>query len=433
MIEAGRRWGELACFSGNPVTPPRHDWRMDLVAVIERVERIAAVRRDTDLVPDQVRDALRATTQVRAWLAANEAALTAALAEQVSFPERDVAECTRGSTRDAIRTKERSDTLESAPSLADALESAAITAGHVDEVTKAVKSLDDDDQRSELFDRLDDLLDVAAAATVAEFRRRLEMEAKRIRRDDGVERLERQRRATRLRTWTDGDGMICLSGRFDPITGRSLVARLDHATQALFAEAVPDTCPTDPVDKQRHLQALALTRLINGDAPARRPGRPEYVVVIDSSQSDGADGPLVDWGLPIEVPYRVLTELSDGADVHPVVVRNGVIVHAPGQLDLGRTTRLANRAQRRALRAMYSTCAIPGCDTRFDHCHIHHVIWWRHGGRTDLDNLIPICNGHHTKVHDQGWHLTLGPDRRLTLELPDGTIHNTSPPNRRVA
>ena len=43
------------------------------------------------------------------------------------------------------------------------------------------------------------------------------------------------------------------------------------------------------------------------------------------------------------------------------------------QLHLGRTTRLANRAQRRALRALYSSCAIPGCTGAYDRCKLHHV------------------------------------------------------------
>ena len=68
-----------------------------------------------------------------------------------------------------------------------------------------------------------------------------------------------------------------------------------------------------------------------------------------------------------------LAQMMGEGPVHPVVVRNGVVLHAPGELDLGRTTRLANRAQRRALRALYATCAIPGCSVRYDRCKLHHV------------------------------------------------------------
>jgi len=300
-------------------------------------------------------------------------------------------------------------------------------------VTRATKALDDE-QRNELLERLDHgLLDVAAAATIAEWRRRLAMEVKNIQRDDGIDRLERQQRANSLRTWTDGEGMWCMSARLDPLTGVKLAARLDAAVNALFAEQTPATCPTDPIDKQRHLAALALAGLIEGVVVASRPGRPEFIVVIDSSQTDGAGGPTVDWGLPVVIPHRVLADLMGDGDVHPVVVRNGVVLHAPGQLDLGRATRLANRAQRRALRALYETCAIPGCTVKFDRCKIHHVTWWRNGGRTDLDNMLPVCTHHHTKIHDADWQIELGHNRELSIRFPDGTIHTTGPPTRKVA
>jgi hypothetical protein len=137
----------------------------------------------------------------------------------------------------------------------------------------------------------------------------------------------------------------------------------------------------------------------------------------------------VDWGLPVELPADVLRRLFDTADIHPIIVRGGVVLHAPGRLDLGRTTRVANRAQRRALRALYATCAVPGCDTRYDLCHLHHTIWWEHDGPTDLANLLPLCVRHHHAVHDHGWHLILAADRSLTITYPDGTTH-TAGPNR---
>ena len=39
----------------------------------------------------------------------------------------------------------------------------------------------------------------------------------------------------------------------------------------------------------------------------------------------------------------------------------------------------------------------------------------------------------HHKIHDQGWNVHLGPNRELTLTLPDGTVHNTGPPTRKAA
>ena len=60
----------------------------------------------------------------------------------------------------------------------------------------------------------------------------------------------------------------------------------------------------------------------------------------------------------------------------------------------------------------------------------HHVWWWEHGGPTDLDNLLPICNRHHHCVHDHGWKLKLLPDRTLEITLPDGETMTTGPPQR---
>ena len=404
---------------------------MEIGAVIERVQRVAAVRRDGVADRVTIESALRASAQLKAWLAAGDAELTGRLAAQVSFPEKAIADCTRSSLNDAAKAKERSDTLDKVPAFAGALDAADVTPAHIDAITRGGKPLTDR-QRNDYYDRVAALVDIATSASVEEFRRRLAFEARATERDDGMARLERQRRNTALRVWTDNEGMWRFDGRFDPVTGVRLDARLEAAVQALFAEATPDTCPTDPILKQRHLRALALGRLLSGDG-AGRPGRPEYIVVVDGTQSDGAGGPVVDWGIPVEIPTRILAELVTDGDAYAVVVRNGVVIHAAGQLDLGRSTRLANRSQRRALRGLYSTCSIPGCSVHYNRCKLHHIIWWRNGGRTDLANLLPICAHHHTRVHDAGWNLTLGPNRELTIRFPDGTIRNTGPPNRQAA
>ena len=114
-------------------------------------------------------------------------------------------------------------------------------------------------------------------------------EASRIVADDGVDRLERQIRATTLSTWVDPEGMWNLRGRFDPVTGLKLATKLDHAIETLFAEATPETCPTDPILKQQHLRALALAQLVDGTAGGGRAGRPEFVAVIDITAGPATD------------------------------------------------------------------------------------------------------------------------------------------------
>ena len=420
---------------------------MSLENVAARVRHIAAVRADDASDLDAVRSALADAERMRAWVEAQIAALVHRLDAVDVFPEATIAETSRCSLGAAGATKQRSETLASTPSLAEALEGGLVTPGHVDAVTRGSKKLEPA-QRDEFLDRVDTLVEIAAAGTVDQFSRRLALEIKHLQRDDGEDRLERQKRATRLSEWVDDEGMWNLRGRFDPITGMRLAAKIRTATDTVFAESVPECCPSDPVEKNRFLAAHALAQLVDGAGTG--PGssrRPEFVVVIDTSEAGavpattdaGADshprasGPTVDWPIPVEVPPRVLAEIAGTADVHVVVARNGVVLHAPGNLDLGRSTRLANRAQRRALRALYRGCAVPGCSVDFERCKLHHVVWWRHGGRTDLSNLLPVCARHHTKIHQDGWEVTLGPRRQLTITLPGGRVMATGPPKRSVA
>jgi hypothetical protein len=126
-----------------------------------------------------------------------------------------------------------------------------------------------------------------------------------------------------------------------------------------------------------------------------------------------------------------LCETSDGTAIPVSTVRRlccdaiiaPLITNLDGQvLDAGRTTRTANRKQRRALRAMHRTCAHPQCSVVFDACRIHHVVWWtRDLGPTDLANLVPLCEQHHHLVHEGRWVLTMTPDRIATWKRPDQT------------
>jgi hypothetical protein len=427
---------------------------MEIVGVLERVGHICAVRSDLAADADLVQSGLVAIREVQAWCDAQHASLVARLCAIDSFPEQRIAEAAKNSLGQAAKVTERSMTLAATPRLADALGDGAITADHVDAVTRTAKQLDGT-KRGALIARADALADVAKAATVEEFTRRLDVERKRLQDDDGMDRLAHQRRNTRARSWVDAEGMWNLSAKFDPVTGIRIAARIDAMVQAMFAETVPDESPSDPIEKQRYLAAHAVARLLLDEAldnhtepvdadetdsadpqpprPSRlRPGRPEFVAVIDAD-APGHTGPVAEYSIPVEIPARVLATLTGNADTHAVVVRNGIVLYAPGELNLGRSTRLANRAQRRALRGLYKHCAIPGCSVAYDRCKLHHIIWWRNQGRTDLNNLLPVCSIHHANIHHDNWHIQLGPNRELTLRLPDGTTHTTGPPNRRTA
>ena len=196
---------------------------------------------------------------------------------------------------------------------------------------------------------------------------------------------------------------------------------------------MPDHCPTGD-SKQDFLRALALAHLagrtsstdtVEGDL--RTAGdRIDVSVIIDlQTLINGVHKhSRMSTGTGIELPVETYRRMACIAGIIPIVLNSdGVVV------DLGRTTRLANRAQRRALSAMHTTCVMPGCTVASRHCQPHHLLWYgRDHGPTDLNNLVPLCNRHHHMVHEGGVHIVLNPNRSITITYPNGTIQTTGPP-----
>lgn len=120
------------------------------------------------------------------------------------------------------------------------------------------------------------------------------------------------------------------------------------------------------------------------------------------------------------IPVSAVRRLCCDAEIIPHVL------DGQGEVtDLGRSTRTVNRAQRRRLRAMHKTCIGPDCDVPFEQCEIHHIVFWRFNGCSDIDNLAPVCRRHHHLAHEGGWTLTMTSDRIVTWTRPDGVIHST--------
>jgi hypothetical protein len=96
-----------------------------------------------------------------------------------------------------------------------------------------------------------------------------------------------------------------------------------------------------------------------------------------------------------------------------------VLGGAPTQpLEVGRTSRVVQAAQRTALAVRDGGCVFPGCSRPLAWCEAHHLRHWLHGGPTDLANLALVCRAHHRAVHEGGWRLARGPDGNLTATPP---------------
>jgi hypothetical protein len=395
--------------------------------LVDRAAEVDASCTDCAVLAAAVADLRR----LKSWVEGREVDLVQRIAEVSSFPEKSFAEAANTSLRNGGQVLERAQTAASVPELGASLADGRVSGDHVDVLTRTLRGLTPP-LREQLIEEGERLAKIAERSTPDEFARSVRETARRLETASGLDRLERQKRAIRFSSFIDKEtGMGRWQATWDPETMVQLETKIDNQLQAMFHDRQPEGCPTDLLEKQSYLRALAVVALIDGHGG--RSGKPEVIVVVDHTQP-GPDGrPAVDWGLPVELPERVLTDLWSRATTHSVTVRNGVVVDAGGQLDLGRSSRLPNRAQRRALRGLYSTCAIPGCVVRFSRTKLHHVVWWRRGGATDLANLLPLCEIHHQRVHHNGWLLTLTPGRTLTVALPDGQVMTTGPPKRNAA
>ncbi|UDY23379.1 HNH endonuclease signature motif containing protein [Nocardioides sp. Kera G14] len=72
-------------------------------------------------------------------------------------------------------------------------------------------------------------------------------------------------------------------------------------------------------------------------------------------------------------------------------------------LDLGRTARLATKAQKKALMLIRATCSGEGCEVPASMTEVHHLNAWSQGGKTDLADLDLFCKADHRRMHDPNY------------------------------
>jgi hypothetical protein len=359
------------------------------------------------------------------------------------------AHATGRSAGGAGRALERAEQAAQAPELKASMDEGRLSGEHLDAFTAAVRSLESRLQpalralEADLVARA-----VSQRATVEQFRGWLQREVRLIEADDGKRRLERQRRDNRCRVWVDPNtGMVRSTLALDPELGATYQYLLNEQLHARLNQPRPPECPTDPLDAMDWHRAHAFMDLITGKAGAV--GKPEVIVVIDQQTFEHGRHAQskVDCGPGIDLPIDTIRTIAGRARFVPVVVnRDGVVIAQgdpvltydqitasltrPVALDHGRSRRHASVRQRRALRAMYRTCAVPGCGRHVSITEAHHIHWWEHGGHTDLANLLPLCRHHHDRLHAERWRLTMGADRAITVRARDGTLLMTTGPPR---
>ena len=331
------------------------------------------------------------------------------------IPERELVAHGGLTSREAREVVSRGLVTEAAPEMGAVLASGGTTAAHVDALGRGLKIAGA--ERDAFMAHLPELVEASTTMTASEFSHLVTETAKSVVTDDGLSTFERQKRETFFKMRTEADGCLSVTGKFDPISASILKSKIGRLVENMFhsgdkevpVEVMPWIEPND------HRQAQALIALVNGasESVSDVPARAEIVVHVDleTLKSGLHAGGTCRTALGADLPVETVRRLACEAEILPVVLDGRSV-----PIDVGRSKRLATVHQRRALEAIYPTCAISDCEVIFDHCNVHHIEYWENGGATDLKNMVPLCSRHHHAAHEGGWKLQLNPEtRELTI------------------
>lgn len=235
-------------------------------------------------------------------------------------------------------------------------------------------------------------------------------------------------------SWWDENGMLHVQICLPPGEGAAFLAAIEslaeraarrERAQAKRAGVAP--APTLTGHQELRLareraaarRVAAVTSLAEAAAHADRragdPPRREVVVHVDAAvlADDAAAGRAYLDGGPALTPATVRRMLC-GATVVTMLEQG----REP--LAVGRRKRRATKPQRTALLRRDGGCARPGCaEARIERLHAHHLRHWLFGGRTDLTNLVLLCDRDHGLVHELDLVMTRH-DGQLIVTAPDG-------------
>jgi hypothetical protein len=204
-----------------------------------------------------------------------------------------------------------------------------------------------------------------------------------------------------------GPSRVRIAGTMDAESAAIIRAALDPLSRPVPG---PDGARDPRLAPQRRVDALVdicAHSMGGGDRPFA-----QVAVTVSLDALTGRLGAgVVDTG--DQVSPGAVRRLACSAGILPVVLGSESEV-----LDLGRQQRLFAGATRRALILRDRGCAFPGCDRPPSWCDGHHLVHWGDGGETNVDNGVLLCRHHHRVVHEAGWVVQMGEDKRPEFVPP---------------
>lgn len=234
-----------------------------------------------------------------------------------------------------------------------------------------------------------------------------------------------ERGVPRTRAQTDYEAR---SVRFND-TCRTVTAQLppeSYAEVRSCLETRARALPSDGETRWDQRVCDSLMEVIRGDHETQQGSSP-YVVVVHAPLDAVADE-----------SSELVGELERGELIHGETVRRmacdaTVIVALDDDLGHtmyeGRARRFPTRTQRREVMRRDRHCRFPGC-ANLTFTNVHHIKPWGSGGRTDLGNLVLMCQHHHYRMHSLGWSMSGDADDELTFIGPTGHVMSSRPSPR---
>ena len=214
--------------------------------------------------------------------------------------------------------------------------------------------------------------------------------------------------ASRLTLHDNGDGTT---------TGRFTLPHLQAAmlTKAVEALAAPRRTHGTEHTSPEHARGVAFATLLEHLPTDHLTGTTSAQVVVTMDVAL-LRGTLRSAGLDTDQPISggQARRLACNAHLLPAVWGR-TLGGASRVLDLGRSSRLFNDAQRTAVATSHHHCAADGCDRPTAWCELHHRTAWSAGGRTDLAEAAPLCHWHHRRIHDHRFRHSWRPDGSVEL------------------
>jgi hypothetical protein len=304
----------------------------------------------------------------------------------------------------ADRWVKASHALEHLPELSDAFSAGEIGIDKVVELTRFATA-----------DTEAELLSWAQRVSSTAVRQRADVEIK--------QRLEDAREVSRARYlewWYEDQGRrMGIRAELPAAQGAVVIRAIDRMAAEI---------PVMPGEDQPHLaqarRADALVALCSAKL-AHHPNQDRATIVVHAKAGQIAGGENTALGIDL-VSDGPGVEIEGGGVIHPATLGR-LLCNARAQtvfedehgevIGVGRVSREPSAWMMRQIRYRDRECRFPGCGHR-RFTQAHHIRWWRHGGRTDLDNLVLICSFHHDLVHEHGWAIRRRKDGRIRWRCP---------------